>query len=208
MVFYYLLNIIKLTKRFIKNNLLNLHMPEEILQKIKGVNNEIVLLNIGIEDYKKTIPEILEYLTNKKHIPGVYVSLNKPVTVLHDTFTKSNVNTEMIVFIDAISKMSNLSLKSCENCFYLRSPKDLSDISIAISEALKSINTKKKFVFFDSLNTLLLYSNENLVARFFHFLIGKIRIMGANGFIISLKKGVNKKLITELSQFCDYYIDM
>lgn len=184
-------------------------MPEEILEKIKKrKDNEIFLLNMGIEDYKKKIPQILSYLTNEKNIPGVYVSLNKPITVLHDMFEKCNVNTEMILFIDAISKMSDIGLKSHDNCFYLRSPKDLSDISIAISEALNSINKKKKFVFFDSLNTFLLYSNENLTARFFHFVIGKIRIMGAQSFIVSLKKGVSKKLLTELSQFCDYYIDL
>jgi len=183
-------------------------MPELMLDKIKVADSRVVLLEMDINSYNKNIPEILRYLTNEKNMPGVYVSLNKPIVVLHDILEKKKVKTDMILFIDAISKMSDIGIKSHENCFYLRSPKDLSDISIAISEALNSIKKKKKFVFFDSLNTFLLYSNENLVARFFHFVIGKIRIIGSNCFIISLKKGVNKKLLTELSQFCDEYITL
>lgn len=181
-------------------------MPDELIEKIKKIGSEIVLLDVSIEDYNTIVPKVVGYLTNEKHLPGVYVSLNKPVTVLHEMLEKENVNTDMIVFIDAISKFSDVSMKKSDNCFYLRSPQNLSDVSIAISEAVKSINTSKKFVLIDSLNTFLLYSDENVVARFFHFVIGKIRSFGAGCIIISLKKGVDQKLITELSQFCDEYI--
>lgn len=182
-------------------------MPE-VISEIKEVSSGIVLVNMGLSEYQKKIPEILSYITKKKKIPGVYVSLNKPITVLYDSLKKKKVDTDMLVFIDAVSKMSNISIHNQENCFYLRSPKDLSDISIAISEALNSIKQKKKFLIFDSLNTLLLYSDEDLIARFFHFVLGKIRSTDINGFIVSIKKGMSNKLITEISQFCDDYIEL
>jgi len=66
---------------------------------------------------------------------------------------------------------------------------------------------KEKFLFFDSLPTLLLYNSVETVARCVHFLDIKMRVWKVKGIIISLERQANKEPIDELSQFCDVLID-
>jgi len=62
-------------------------------------------------------------------------------------------------------------------------------------------------VFFDSLSTLLLYNNVQTVARFIHFLAGKMRVWEVKGVIVSLRKEKDAELIDELTPFCDITLD-
>jgi len=45
------------------------------------------------------------------------------------------------------------------------------------------------------------------VARFIHFLAGKMRVWQVKAIIISLERKEDKELIDELSQFCDVIMD-
>ena len=63
-------------------------------------------------------------------------------------------------------------------------------------------------VYWDSLNTLLIYNDVRTVARFIHFLAGKMRTWKVKGIIVSLQKKGNEDLINELSQFCDIELEL
>jgi len=76
-----------------------------------------------------------------------------------------------------------------------------------MDQAVRAVPAEEKFVFFDSLNTLLMYNKVTTVARFVHFLAGKMRTWKVKGIIVSLQKEKNKELIEELMQFCDVSID-
>jgi len=91
---------------------------------------------------------------------------------------------------------------------FIGSPKNLSDISLAMDQAVTSLPGKEKFLFFDSLNTLLIYNDVKTVARFIHFLAGKMRAWKVRGIIVSLQKKGNEDLINELTQFCDMRLDL
>ena len=76
-----------------------------------------------------------------------------------------------------------------------------------MDQAVRAVPGKEKFLFFDSLNTLLIYNAVGTVARFIHFLATKMRVWGVKGIIISLQKESNKELIDEIEQLCDRRID-
>ena len=77
-----------------------------------------------------------------------------------------------------------------------------------MDQAVTSLPGSEKFLFFDSLNTLLLYNEVRTVARFIHFLSGKMRVWKVKGIIVSLKKKGNEELIKELTQFCDIQLEL
>lgn len=178
-------------------------MKKRYLDSIKKLDKFIALFLVDIDNYQETNVNLVKYFTNIKHFPGVYITINKPFSTLADTFKRNGVDTNMIIFIDAVSHMHQSHIPDAENCFYLRSPRDLSDISIAMTEAVRAISQDEKFVFFDSLNTLLVYSSQETVARFMHFLAGKMRNYQVDGIIICLRKDTDPGLISEVSQFCD-----
>jgi len=65
-----------------------------------------------------------------------------------------------------------------------------------------------RFIFFDSLSTLLVYNQSKSVTKFAHFLTGKMREWKIKGVLISLQKNTDERLIAQVSQFCDRIIEV
>lgn len=174
-----------------------------IKNKIASKNEAIALVLVDPKDYQNSITSIVKHFTENRKMPGVYLTVNKPFRLLNDVFKNNKINTEMIIFIDAITNAAEEVKEEHDHCYYLESPESLSDMSIAISQAVEAIEHKEKFIFIDSLSTLLVYNKQETVIRFIHFLIGKMRSWNVNGVILSLKKRGEASLMAELSQFCD-----
>ncbi len=180
---------------------------EELDEKLKDLSEYIAIATVGAKGYQKTNIGIIKYLTEVKKTPGVYVTLNKLFSNVESELKKSGIDTRMIIFIDAVTKTAGGKTEKTDSCLFIGSPENLSDISIAMDQAVRAIISKEKFVFFDSLSTLLIYNDAAAVARFIHFLAGKMRVWKVKGIIISLKKDKDKELIDELMQFCDVMLE-
>ena len=180
---------------------------EKLKESLKGNEKYVVLAKVAASDYQHSNFEMIKYLTIDDSVPGVYVTLNKPFSTMKPFFAKEGINTDMIIFIDAVTKTSGGSVEKTENCLFIGSPENLSDISLAMDQAVRAVPGDKKFLFFDSLDTLLIYNKPATVAKFIHFLSGKMRVWNVKGIIVSLKKDSNKELQEELSQFCDVLLE-
>jgi len=182
---------------------------KEFESKIKGLNDYIALATVPAASYSKNNIEMIRILTETQNTPGVYVTLNKPFETLESSLKKAKINTNKIIFIDAVTKTSGGESEKIKNCLFIGSPENLSDISIAMDQAVRAIPGKERFVFFDSLSTLLIFNSVEVVAKFIHFLAGKMRVWKVKGIIISIEdKQGNKKLIDKLSQVCDIVMDV
>lgn len=175
---------------------------KEEFKKLKGLEEYVALVTVNAKDYGKTNLKIVKHLTEKQ-TPGVYVTLSKPYETMLKTMQKKGIDTRLVIFIDAVTKTAGGKLKKEKNCLYIGSPERLSDISIAMDQAVRILPSAKRFLFFDSLSVLLIYSQPRTVARFIHFLAGKMRVWKVKGIIISLRREKDDILIKELVQFCD-----
>ncbi len=181
----------------------------DIFEKsLSGVEEYVALATVDAVRYQQTNIDLVKYLTGVDGTPGVYVTLNKPFSTMEALFKKNNVDTEMIIFIDAVTRTTGGSTEKTNKCLFIGSPENLSDISLAMDQAVRAIPGEKKFLFFDSLSTLLIYNKPATVAKFIHFLSGKMRMWRVKGIIISLEKESDKELLSELSQFCDIRLDL
>ncbi|QQG38706.1 MAG: hypothetical protein HYS32_03835 [Candidatus Woesearchaeota archaeon] len=183
-------------------------VTEKFKENIKDLEEYIALVTVDSEYYQDTNLNLVKHLVEEQNIPGVYVTLNKPYKTVEKLFTKNGIDLRLIIFIDAVTRTAGSKVEKTDKCLFIGSPEKMSDISIAMDQAVKSLPGKDKFVFFDSLSTLLLYNNPITVARFIHFLTNKIRMWGVKGVVISLQKEKDKDLIDELSQFCDFVLDV
>lgn len=175
---------------------------EDFKDKLKNLKEYVALATVDSRDYQRTNLKIIRHLTEDQNIPGVYVTLNRPYESMIQVLKNNRIDTKMIIFIDAVTKIVGGNVKKRRNCLFIGSPEKLSDISIAMDQAVRSL-PEEKFVFFDSLSILLLYNNPQMVAKFIHFLSGKMRVWHVRGIIISLRKKEDQELIKELMQFCD-----
>jgi len=186
-------------------------MPELKPAQLKIImedGNFVTLLLFNPTQYQKYNSEVIKFLVSKKKIPGVYVTLNRPYSIIKKIFEKEKINTNMILFIDAnTSPSEKRKLEKSKGCLFIPSPQHLTDLAIALAEAVEAIPSKDKFVFFDSLSTLFVYNKAGTVAKFAHFLTSKMRVWGVKGVIVSLEKGENKSVIDQISQFTDSVLD-
>ena len=176
----------------------------KILEKEEGY---VALATVDSKNYQKTNIEMIKYFVNIKNIPGVYVTLNKPYDVIKSLLIKDKVNIDIIIFIDGVTKTAGGETERIKDCLFLGNPENLSDISMAMDQAVRAIGGNKRFLFFDSIDTLLIYNDAKTVARFIHFLAGKMRVWKVEGIIVSLSQKSNQELIEELSQFCDIRLE-
>lgn len=182
-------------------------IKQEFREKLKNLKQYVALATIDAKNYQKTNLEIIRHLIENENIPGVYVTLNKPFETMDGIFKKEKIDARMVIFIDAVTKTAGGEIKKTDKCLFIGSPDNLSDISIAMDQAVRALPSKGRFVFFDSLSTLLMYNDVTTVARFIHFLAGKMRIWKVKGIIVSLRKEKDQELIDELMQFCDITLD-
>jgi len=111
-----------------------------------------------------TSVEKLQYSVNSvvksfKNIPGIYVSLNKTQKSTENILNKNKINTNKLFFIDCVT-----SEKTREDVLHI-APDQLDLLSSAINTFIKDIKGKK-FLVVDALSTLLIYNDENKVAKF------------------------------------------
>lgn len=177
-------------------------------KKVKDLHDYIVLVVVNTKKYQDTNIELTKYLINEKSIPGVYISLNRPFEVIQKGMEKAGINTKLILFIDAVARPMNSIAERVGNCLYVGSPDRLSDISVAIEEAVNALPNHDKFIYFDSLNTLSIYNEFGTVAKFGHYLASKIRSWKIKGIFISLEKADDRALLDQFTQFCDVRVDI
>jgi hypothetical protein len=184
-----------------------LDLKSKFKKNVKNLQDYIVLVTADAKTYQKSNIEILKYLVSEQKTPGVYVTLNKPFEVMQRLLKQNNIDPRFIIFIDGFSETSP-DKKRVKNCLYIGSPEKLSDISIAMDQAVKSLPTKEKFLFFDSINTLQVFNRPGTVMKFTHFLSSKIRDWKVKGVIILIRSTGDETLANELVQFCDSKIEL
>ena len=177
------------------------------ISQLKNLSDYVALAVVDADKYQQTNIKIIAELT-KQNIPGVYVTLNRPYENVKDILKKQKIDLDKIIFIDGVTKTAGGEITKKADCLFIGGPKSLSDISIAMDQAIMGIPKKDKFLFFDSLSTLLIYNDTSIVLKFIHFLAGKMRIWKVRGIIISLRRTTDKDLIELLKENCDVIIDL
>lgn len=190
------------------------------IETIKGEKNlkkfvkslkpkSVVLFVIDAKKYHKIHPKLLKTVIEEKCFAGIYITINKPYTALVKYLEENKIKTDNIFFIDAISKTVGGEIKMTKDCLFIPSPSQLTDLAIALSQALESMEYKEnKFIFLDSLSTLLLYNSFEVVAKFVHFVISRLRLFGLVGMIISIEKQIDERMLNILIEMCDKVVEV
>lgn len=92
-------------------------------------------------------------------MPGIYVSLNKTQKSTEEILNKKNIITDKLFFIDCVTNE-----KTRDDVLHI-APDKLDILGAAINDFIKEIK-HDKFLIIDALSTLLIYNDENKVAKF------------------------------------------
>lgn len=167
----------------------------------------LVILVVSLKDYTATAIELVR-LFQKDGSEGIYFTINKAVEGLCALLEHSQVDCSKIHFVDAITNVAGRKEVYTKNSYYLESPTDLIEIDTKIDELLSQPNTKRNFLVFDSISTLLIYNHPEAVEKFCHSLIGKIRGKKVRAVFLMVRSEKDKGTLEAISQFCDKAIEM
>jgi len=173
---------------------------ENLYDKLK--TEEVSMIILPKNQYNSKLLEVVKEAANENKSIA-YVSVNKPEATLIKNFEEQGINKKKFLIIDCVSK--GLKKKDGVSTIYLSSPRDLTRISIAVSEA---VDRGVSLVFIDALSTFMLYEKGLSVVRFAHNLINKTRAENAKAILICLKGDVGSKLLDDLSMFVDGVIEL
>lgn len=187
------------------NNGKKLPFEERLEKEFKDLpEGWIILLETGAEDALKISLAAIKILTNKNY-NGIILSASRPCSNLFNVYEKNNIDIKKIFIIDCICKTQNSGIKDSENVIYLAAASALTNIAIAISKAIEKIKGNK-FIFIDSITTMLIHNKPDVFARFTHSILTKMRMNGVGGILICLENETNKEVRAEIAQLCDKVI--
>ncbi|MFH1722617.1 MAG: hypothetical protein ABH950_08455 [Candidatus Altiarchaeota archaeon] len=182
----------------------------ETLEQVIGnlTENSIVLFTVSPARYSEFNEQLLHYLSVSEGLNGIYVTFNKPRDELVEEFEAAGIPTDKFFFVDCVTRMVGGNT-SAKRTIYVGSPKDLTGIAVSISNAITQLpKDEKAFLFLDSLSTISIYNNAGSVAKFSHFMYGKIKMFKLKGIIMSVEKTLNKAVLDAITQFCDQIVDV
>ncbi|MDP3989786.1 MAG: hypothetical protein Q8Q01_01110 [archaeon] len=148
------------------------------------------------ENYLAVSQEMIRLL-NKK-FPGIYVTLSKQHCSVVERLKSEKIDTSRILFIDNSEEGNGCG---ADNAIFIGKNKSLTALSLALSPAAKQ--KSMKFIFFDSVTTLLVYHKLEEIERFIHYFVNKSKDQGILVVLMAVNEGKTRKLIPILSQFCD-----
>jgi len=174
----------------------------DYVKKIR--ENKIILFILPNKTYK------IELLNINKNIASwfskvLYISLSKPAESVIETLRKNNIDTKKFLFVDAVTKGVKASI-SDGGITYITPPKNFEKFKAELNQIVEK--EKIQCVIFDSLTTLLLYQDENIVIRFTHDLITKLTVAHTSGEFICVLDNVSDHFIDSIALFADEVVNI
>lgn len=169
-------------------------------------DDSIVLIETTPEKAHEVGLALIKYYSDKKDA-GIIVSASRPYTNLVSVFSKRFINIGKMFILDCISKNQSADVKA-KNVVFVDNMNALTDISISISQGIQRYNGKRKFVFFDSIPTMVLHNKPQIFARFIHSVLTMMRVNRVSGILVSFKDESNQQLRAEIVQMCDKVINI
>jgi hypothetical protein len=157
-------------------------------------DNNVVVFIVSSQSYlKKVIDTTVAASKVSKNL--CFISLNKSYDEMIPAFKKADINTNKVIFIDAVKG----EMKQQKGVVFVSSPKALTELSIAIIKSIEHAD----FFQLDSLSTLTMYQEQSVVLKFIHSIVSKIQVAEKKLIIISLEKDMNTEMAKDLNMFVD-----
>jgi KaiC/GvpD/RAD55 family RecA-like ATPase len=168
----------------------------------------VVLLQIPMEKAMDVNIESIKSLQELGY-EGVYITLSKDYIELSKLFREKAVDMGRLAFIDGVSQMYGIGAIDSPNVKYISGPISLDGIVAAITDIIPEMKSDRKFVFLDSITTVLLYNSLERTLQFSGFLTTSLKRLQVAGVVTSVSKGfANDNLIKELTKMSDEVIKL
>ena len=166
-------------------------------------DNAIVIITSQSKDHMEVVSSMLKVLIRDRKMGGVYISISRPYEYIMNAMAAVGLDSKDVYFVDCISKMAGKSDSKADNIVFVENPSSLEEVSMYLDRMMSKVVSKNKFLFLDSIDSLLIYNNDKSVKEFTHYIINKVRLENTAGIILSIEKKEAEDLIKTLVPMCD-----
>jgi archaellum biogenesis ATPase FlaH len=143
--------------------------------------------------------ELLSRIKNKG-FKLIYVTSSLPFKSIQEKLDVAKIEDYFI--IDSVTAPVIQDPNAYKNCIFIRSPGDLTEISINLENLMK--RGGENFVVIDSITSFLIYNSENEILRFIHFTSSIAREKKSKlVFIVIENKGISDAFLDKIRSFID-----
>jgi archaellum biogenesis ATPase FlaH len=145
-----------------------------------------------------------------------YITLTEPFKSLVEELREKNANLKQIFFIDCISVLALQNLGKIVNIEkgtirkkgfeYFSNPHALDLLMIEINSVL--INLKPDIIIFDSLNTLVSYTDSERVLQAIHNLTPAIKLLRCKMILNCTQEDTDRVFVKDLEMFVDKAVSL
>lgn len=154
-----------------------------------------IILELPTDNYCFANSASVRYLTENGY-EGLYISFQRPYDNISCLFDKCSIDKKKVHIIDYAS--------SCIE-------KNFEEIGKSISESLKDLKSKNKFILIDSLSTIALYKKESEISKFTEKLTDLIKKDNSDNLLILFNVAedlVKKPYIKKITSHADEVINV
>nr|WP_233274738.1 recombinase RecA [Haladaptatus cibarius] len=131
--------------------------------------------------------------------------------VLKEYESRLETPSSPVGIVDCVSKQQGMSARRVDSVEFASSPVDMTGIGIKLSAFLQRFydsGVRANRIAFDSLSTLLMYSNLQTVFRFLHVFTGRVQSAEALGLFIIDSTAHDNQTMSTLRQLFDGEIEV
>lgn len=177
---------------------------KKLEEELKSLpDDSIILLETSAENSFETSMASVKLLADKND-SGIILSASRPYVNLMNVYQRNDIDASKMFILDCVTKDNNGNEKD-DNVVFLENTSDLTNISLSLNKQMKTTNGKK-FVFVDSITSMLIHNKPHVFARFVHSVLTRMRVNGTGGVLISLEDKTDREVRAKIAQLCDKVI--
>ena len=180
--------------------MINVSAQKSILSE-KLDKSEVSLMILSNETVAEAAAKLLQEQEQRDSYT-VYVTMSRPHSRVSNELEEKGIDTDKIFYIDGASNLGGSSAKKSENVIYLK-PQQLTQISIAISNAVEAIEDDESLLVFDAISTLKIYNEKQQISKFAHSLMSQLGKWEILSVVMTVTEETDDELKSQLKQFSD-----
>ena len=173
---------------------------------IKSINNGDTLATVGLPatGFRDGTVQLATVLLGKK-LGGIYITTSRPSSHITAELEEIKADLSDLYFVDLVSMTVGGSTDDARTLF-IESPTMLESILLNISLLERRLKSKRRFVMFDSINGLSIYSEPKVLKEFINVLGNSMRIKSIYTMMMTVEEQTDGDLAAALELLSDTMI--
>ena len=173
---------------------------------IKSINegDTLTTVSLSASTFHENTVKLASVLLSKK-LGGIYVTTSRPSSHITAELEAAKADLSDLYFVDLVS-MTVGGNTSDPRTLFVESPTMLESILLNISLLERRLKAKRRFVMFDSVNGLSIYSEPRVLREFINVLGNSMRIKEIYSMLMSVTEQTGEDLDSALDLLSDKII--